>query len=50
MKGNGWALLSACSALIVIVSANAAVTKTNWPDAPAMSYVFVENNADDNFL
>lgn len=27
----------------------AAVSQTNWPDAAVMKFVFVENNADDNF-
>ncbi|MDJ1654970.1 hypothetical protein PFH44_15970 [Raoultella sp. Ech2A] len=33
-----------------MMRASAAVTKTNWPDAAAMQYVFVENNADDNYF
>lgn len=28
----------------------AAVSQTNWPDAAVMKFVFVENNADDNFF
>lgn len=50
MKVNGFILLSIVGALLSAASVNAAVTKTNWPDAPAMQYVFVENNADDNFF
>jgi hypothetical protein len=36
--------------LWVALPLRAAVTVTNWPNAATVKFVFVENNADDNFF
>ncbi|MDM4208855.1 MULTISPECIES: fimbrial adhesin EcpD [Klebsiella] len=38
------------TAALCVSRVHAAVTKTVWSDAPAMQFVFVENNSDDNFF
>ncbi len=46
MRANVALLLLA----LVAPALQAAVSQTNWPDAAVMKFVFVENNADDNFF
>ncbi|AVD62270.1 fimbrial adhesin EcpD [Serratia marcescens] len=46
MRANVALLLLA----LVTPALQAAVSQTNWPDAAVMKFVFVENNADDNFF
>ena len=50
MKAKWGALLAIVLALGAMTRASAAVSKTNWADAAAMQYVFVENNSDDNYF
>ena len=50
MKAKWLACLVMFTAALCVTRVNAAVTKTTWPDAAAMQFVFVENNSDDNFF
>lgn len=50
MKAKWLACLVMLTAALCVTRVNAAVTKTTWPDAAAMQFVFVENNSDDNFF
>lgn len=50
MKAKWGALLAIVLAMGAMTRASAAVSKTNWADAAAMQYVFVENNSDDNYF
>ena len=50
MKSNWLIYLVLSVAGLYGACTQAAVTKTVWSDAPAMQFVFVENNADDNFF
>ncbi|MGO4743678.1 fimbrial adhesin EcpD [Serratia quinivorans] len=44
------AKIALLAVLLTSLPLRAAVTVTNWPDASAVKFVFVENNADDNFF
>ena len=50
MKAKWLACLIMLTAALCVTRVNAAVTKTTWPDAAALQFVFVENNSDDNFF
>lgn len=50
MKAKWLACLVMFTAALCVTRVNAAVTKTTWPDAATMQFVFVENNSDDNFF
>ena len=50
MKAKWLACLVMLTAALCVTRVNAAVTKTTWPDAAAMQFVFVANNSDDNFF
>lgn len=50
MKAKWQAFFIFLSSIIFVVHVHAAITKTIWPDAAAMQYVFVENNSDDNYF
>ncbi|WP_075180399.1 hypothetical protein [Pantoea sp. 1.19] len=50
MKANGWPGLIALALVLASTPVRAAITKTVHPDAATREFVFVENNADDNFF
>lgn len=45
-----WQVFVFFSFILCVVHVHAAVTKTTWPDAANVQYVFVENNSDDNYF
>lgn len=50
MKAKSLACIIMLTVSLCVARTYAAVTKTVWSDAPATSFVFVENNSDDNFF
>lgn len=50
MKAKSWLIATVCGLGLLCGSAFAAISITTWPDAASTTFLFVENNTDDNFF